>query len=169
MAATNLSNKNLNINATNLIDRLKSDYSAFTFVPGKDDQWSPHSATIYYNLNQPDISLAYGILHELAHAQLSHNNYKTDFELLKLEAAAWDLAVKIGANYGVVLNEDHIQNCLDTYRDWLHRRSTCPTCGTHVLQEDTSNYHCFNCQSNWKVTSGRFSRAYRRYIPASYR
>lgn len=165
MAATNTSNKTPKINPVKLIEKLEADYSAFTFKPGKDDQWSPQSNTIYYNQNQPAIRLIYGILHELAHAQLSHDNYKSDFELLKLETAAWDLAAKIGANYGIKLDENHIQNCLDTYRDWLHRRSTCPTCGTHVLQEDLSSYHCFNCQSNWQVTSGHFARAYRRSLP----
>jgi predicted RNA-binding Zn-ribbon protein involved in translation (DUF1610 family) len=59
------------------------------------------------------------------------------------------------------LNPDHIQDCLDTYRDWLHRRSRCPTCGMHVLQDKSNSYKCFNCGTSWQVSGRRFARPYR--------
>lgn len=144
------------------IARLDKDYPDFDFRAGVEDHWSPKTATITYKADQPLKRIEYGILHELAHALLSHTTYHGDFELLKLECQAWELAAKIGRKYAVVIDSEHIQTCLDTYRDWLHRRSGCPTCGTHVLQKDIHTYQCFNCQSVWTVSSGRFVRPYRK-------
>lgn len=143
------------------IDQLRRDFPDFSFRHGTMDHWSPKTNTITYKLDVPLKEIQYGVLHELAHAQLGHTNYRSDFELLKLESAAWELAAKIGKKYGVKIDDDHIQNCLDTYRDWLHARSTCPTCGLNVLQKDPYHYRCFNCRTEWKVTSGRFVRPYR--------
>lgn len=150
--------------ANNFIERLGKDYPHFSFKPGRQDHWSPRNKTITYNLDSEGQKLFYGILHELAHAELNHSTYSSDFELIKLETEAWNLAAKIGQEYGVIISEDHIQNCLDTYRDWLHRRSACPTCGTHVIQKDSQNYQCYNCQTSWQVSSGRFARPYRKTV-----
>jgi hypothetical protein len=144
------------------IDTLTRDYPQFKFKAGRQEHWSPKSKTVTFNPDQSLDDLSYGLLHELAHALLGHSNYKSDFELVRLESEAWDYAVKIAKKYAVMIDQEHIQNCLDTYRDWLHRRSTCPTCATHVLQKDTENYHCFNCQTSWQVSSGRFVRPYRK-------
>jgi hypothetical protein len=147
---------------SNLINRVKADYPQFKFKSGAQEHWSPKTKTITYEANTFTDNCDYGLLHELAHALLGHNSYKTDFELLKLESLAWQKAAEIGLKYGVKIDDDHIQNCLDTYRDWLHRRSKCPTCGVHVMQTNTSTYKCFNCSSTWSVSSGRFARSYRR-------
>ena len=146
----------------NFISQLKMDYPEYRFVEAQEDHWSPRSRTIYFNPNKPEIELRYSLLHELSHALLRHQDYGSDFELLKLESEAWEQAAKLGAKYGVDIGDDHIQNCLDTYRDWLHRRSTCPQCGLHVVQKDIQTYKCFNCQAEWSVSSGRFVRAYRK-------
>lgn len=158
MAATPISSTT----SEQFVEQLKIDYPQFKFRRGSQDHWSPGSNTIIYNQERPLIDLQYGLLHELAHALLGHKNYSSDFELLKLEAAAWETAAKIGKNYGLEIDEDHIQNCLDTYRDWLHRRSTCPSCGIHVFQENPKYYVCFNCQTRWSVSPDRFVRAYRK-------
>jgi predicted RNA-binding Zn-ribbon protein involved in translation (DUF1610 family) len=146
------------------IKKVAKDYPQFKFVPGPQEHWSPSTGTITYSQAEPLDELRYGLLHELAHAMLGHNSYKSDFELLKLESQAWELAAKIARKYGVKLDPDHIQDCLDTYRDWLHRRSKCPTCGMHVLQQDSRSYKCFNCGTGWRVSHRRFSRSYRRRI-----
>ena len=159
MVATSSSNKT---SARSFIARLKRDYPEFSFEPGKQDHWSPKAKTIFYKSGVTLKETQYGVLHELAHAQLGHTDYHNDFELIKLEGLAWELAAKLGKKYGVKINSEHIQDCLDTYRDWLHARSQCPTCGMHVLQKDPYHYHCFNCRTQWKVTSGRFVRPYRR-------
>jgi len=151
--------KNKTNKLTKLTDQLRQDYPGFKFQPAKRDHWSPRFKTVFYKSDSPE---PYGLLHELAHALLGHANYTSDFELIRLEGEAWGLAEKIGKNYGVDISDDYIQNCLDTYRDWLHRRSTCPACNTHVLQKDAENYHCYNCQTDWAVSSGRFLRPYRR-------
>ncbi|MBI4033914.1 hypothetical protein HY379_02845 [Candidatus Saccharibacteria bacterium] len=157
MAATNIYFKT----SKNFIDQLRRDFPQLTFKPGSQDHWSPKTNTVSYKSGAPLKETQCGVLHELAHAKLGHSNYHSDFELLKLEGLAWELAAKIGKKYGVKISDDHIQNCLDTYRDWLHARSRCPACGVHVLQKDPYHYHCFNCHTEWKVTSGRFVRPYR--------
>ncbi len=155
MVVTNTSSKKTN----GLVGKIKADYPAFKFKVGQQEHWSPKSQTITYN---PIEEFSYALLHELAHAVLGHNTYGSDFELLKLESEAWYLAARLAKRYGVEIGDNHIQNCLDTYRDWLHRRSTCPRCGLHTLQKDSSSYQCHNCQTCWQVSSGRFVRPYRR-------
>lgn len=148
-------------NRKQFIDQIIKDHPQFKFAPGAQEHWSPRSNTITYSQSEPFTELRYGLLHELAHALLGHNTYSSDFELLKLESEAWDLAIKIGKKYKVKLDPDHIQDCLDTYRDWLHRRSQCPACGMHVLQDSANSYKCFNCGTSWQVSARRFARPYR--------
>lgn len=147
-----------------LVTSLQKDYPQFLFKKGTIEHWSPRSKTITYNPSRSWEELSCGILHELAHALLNHSSYGSDLELLKLESQAWELAARIGRRYKVKIDRDHIQNCLDTYRDWLHRRSTCPNCATHVIQKDAKSYQCFNCQTLWRVSNGRFVRPYRRSV-----
>jgi hypothetical protein len=156
MAATNISGK-----TSSLAQKVEADYPQFIFKPGSQEHWSPKTNTITYERSGAKDG-QFGLLHELAHALLGHRNYKSDFELLKLESQAWHKAAKIAKNYGIKIDEEHIQNCLDTYRDWLHRRSKCPTCGMHAPQTDARTYQCFNCGATWKVSAGRFARSYRR-------
>jgi hypothetical protein len=157
MAVTSTSSKT----AKAFVAQIAKDYPQFKFEPGEQEHWSPKTNTITYSEAEELDELRYGLLHELAHAVLEHNTYQSDFELLKLESQAWELATKIGKKYGLKLDQDHIQDCLDTYRDWLHRRSKCPTCGVHVLQKDSQTYKCFNCSTSWKVSHRRFARSYR--------
>jgi len=160
MDAMSLSDKKVET----LIGRLKTNYPEYKFKPGKEAHWSPRVKTIFYNPSDNFNKQACGLLHELAHALLNHSDYDTDFQLLKMESDAWSLAAQIGQDYGIDINNDYIQNCLDTYRDWLHRRSTCPTCGVHVMQNDSEHYQCYNCQTVWHVTSARFLRPYRKTV-----
>ena len=148
------------------IGRLRKDFPQFKFKAGGQDHWSPKAKTIFYNSGEPALKMRYGTLHELAHALLGHTTYQSDFELLKMEALAWELAAKIAKKYRFKIDDEHIQNCLDTYRDWLYARSTCPKCGTHSLQRDGGHYQCFNCQAVWSVSHERFVRPYRRGVRA---
>src|SRR6266404_1943232 len=147
-----------------LIKKLAADYPQFKFKAGTQEHWSPKTKTITYEQAHGPKFTQYGLLHELAHALLDHNTYQSDFELLKLEARAWQKAAEIAKTYGIEIDDEHIQNCLDTYRDWLHRRSKCPTCGMHVMQADAHTYKCFNCGASWNVSAGRFARSYRRSL-----
>jgi len=133
------------------------------FKPTETFSWSPKTLTITYraaDLKTPEGK--WSLLHETAHAVLGHTTYESDFELLILEVAAWNQAKDIAKTAGTVIDEEHIQDCIDTYRDWLHERSTCPTCGAAGLQKSPEQYHCYNCQTLWHVTSSRFCRPYRR-------
>lgn len=125
--------------------------------------WSPRHQTIAYTESRLGSDEgAWSLLHEVAHALLDHHTYETDFELLMLEVAAWNHAKNVAKGLDIAIDEDYLQDCLDTYRDWLHRRSTCPTCGNVGLQHSPSEYRCHNCHNIWHVTTARFCRPYRK-------
>ena len=145
-----------------LLETLRAQYPQLKFSPGKQFCWSPETSEIFYRSDANDDHAIWSLLHETGHALLGHSTYLRDFELLKLEVAAWEKAQKIAKKLKIEIDEDHIQDCLDTYRDWLYKRSICPVCQTKCLQmDDHSQYRCFNCHTVWKVSSSRFCRAYR--------
>jgi len=133
-----------------------------TIIPGESFFWSPEKKLITYNkkiINTQDGQWA--LLHEIAHAKLKHTSYKSDLALLKLEVEAWNEAKNIASIYNLEIDEDHIQDCLDTYRDWLYRRSSCPNCSIVCLQKSPQSYSCHNCHTTWSVSTSRFCRPYR--------
>lgn len=145
-----------------LLKQIGSNHPHISLVEGDHFYWSPKNQQIMYatdpNYDNPEVTL----LHELSHALLEHKTFLTDFQLLLMEAEAWEKAVEIGKTYGVTISEDHIQDCLDTYRDWLYMRSMCPSCGTNSVQDSSRTYQCFNCSTSWDVSSSRLCRPYRR-------
>jgi hypothetical protein len=147
---------------TALLSRLKTAYPAVTFQASDQFRWSPAEQTVCYDPAKETPEAAMALLHELSHALLGHSDYKTDFELLQLEVAAWHHAEGLASEHSVSIDPDHIQDCLDTYRDWLHARSKCPSCTEHGLQKNRTTYTCLNCRAEWHVTSERFCRPYRR-------
>jgi hypothetical protein len=153
---------------TNIIAVLETIVPTATFIAKDTFYWSPKHQIIAYNPSVLDTEQGqWSLLHEAAHAKLGHMSYMTDFELLSLEVAAWKEAKVIGLRLDQLIDGDHIQDCLDTYRDWLHRRSTCPTCGSVGLQHSSSAYRCHNCNTVWDVTNARFCRPYRRKVTAT--
>lgn len=147
-----------------LIAKLQADYPQVTFEKADQFRWSPSDQTVFYDPAKEENSAEMALLHELSHALLGHADYKTDFELLQLEVAAWHQAEQLAPKYSIKIDQNHIQDCLDTYRDWLHARSKCPSCGEHGLQKNRSTYTCLNCHTNWEVTAERFCRPYRRTL-----
>lgn len=146
-----------------LLRNLKRDYSVIAFVPANDFSWSPKTKEIYYNTaSRSSRTASWSLLHELGHALLEHSSYHSDLELLQLEAAAWQKAREVGKGYGYEIDEQHIEDCLDTYRDWLHQRSACPRCSNRSFQQNSQQYTCFNCGTTWTVSLSRFCRPYRR-------
>lgn len=174
-----------------LISRLKALYPQLRFAAGKSFSWSPETNEIFYpeNLiagssqrsadskkaNRQRLSAngqepLWALLHETGHALLGHTTYQADYELIRLEVAAWEkakeLAIQLNSYFqepSLEIDEEHVQDCLDTYRDWLYKRSICPECGTKCLQQDDYvHYRCHNCHTTWRVTPARFARAYRR-------
>lgn len=144
-----------------LVSRLRKDYPSIRFTKGQRLHWAPRNATVSFLSTDTDED-RWGILHELGHALLDHKAYTLDVELLRMEMAAWSKAEALSNAYSLPIDQDYIQDCLDSYRDWLERRSLCPTCRSHGLQEDTRTYRCYNCRSSWHVSNSRFCRAYRR-------
>ncbi len=142
------------------IRKLRTDYPDLTFIEGSFLCWSPERKEIYFDPQAGKNGL-HGVLHEIGHARLQHTSYASDVDLLKKESDAWLEAINIAASYGISLDKIHIQDCIDTYRDWLHKRSTCPNCQSNGVQQNPLQYVCLNCQCLWKVTSSRFFRPYR--------
>ncbi len=141
-----------------------NDYQV-KFKAGHQFYWSPETKEIVYDQNYLNEKSDWSLLHETGHALLNHNFYKNDFHLLSLEVTAWEKAKEIANDLKIIIDQNHIEDCLDTYRDWLDKRSTCPVCNVRSLQQTNFiNYHCFNCHSVWKVTPSRFCRPYRSII-----
>lgn len=142
---------------------LRAQFPTVQFHAGTVFRWSPQAEQVEYVEKLLDTDRGrWALLHETSHAILCHTNYLSDFELLTMEVAAWEKAKTLATSLNMRIHESHIQDCLDTYRDWLHRRSTCPTCGSVSLQQNTKTYHCHNCLATWHVTAERFCRPYRR-------
>lgn len=145
-----------------LLHQLRIAYPSVTFCSGESFCWSPAESSIYYIDEQlTKDEGVWALFHEVGHSSLEHQSFQSDFELLKLEVAAWDRAIILAAKLDIIINPEHIEDCIDTYRDWLHRRSTCPTCGTICMQKSAKAYACHNCHSFWSVSSSRFCRSYR--------
>ncbi len=147
-----------------LIKQLGARYPQLRFVPGTSFYWSPQTQEVFYKDDAKLTEVAlWSLLHEAGHALLEHQNYQSDLELVIMESEAWQKATELAAECAVTpIDPDHIQDCLDTYRDWLHRRSACPVCGTKSLQASSVLYSCFNCRSTWQVSAARFCRPYRK-------
>jgi hypothetical protein len=146
-----------------LVNSLRANYPDLHFSEGAAFYWSPKDKTVYFTaVSTLELIAEWSLLHELAHAVLGHKSYADDYELVQLEVAAWQKAQKLAKKYGYEIDQNHIQDCLDTYRDWQHRRSTCPTCQTISAQADPRTYECFNCRTRWTVGPSRFCRPYRR-------
>jgi hypothetical protein len=144
-----------------LVQDLRRDFPQFQFVVGPQAYWSPETHEIYYNISQNNATSSWSLLHELGHAVLQHNSYTTDIDLLQKEVEAWIKASTIAKKYKIMINEEYAQNCLETYRNWLFKRSTCPACGAHGAQNTNRQYCCFNCDEQWNVSISRFCRPYR--------
>ena len=135
-----------------LNSRIAKDYPLINFEPSDDFHWSPAEKTVFFKADEPNSSL---LIHELSHALLGHDTYASDVALLKLEREAWNKALELSEHYDVSIDESTIESHLDTYRDWLHARSLCPTCKSNGYQVKKSLYRCLACSSEWKVNEAR--------------
>ena len=143
-----------------LVKRLQHQHPYLRFVEGRRASWSAEKQSITYTPTT-EASAAWALLHEVGHALLGHGSYESDMDLVSKEVAAWVRARELAAEHVISINEEHVQACLDTYRDWVHQRSICPTCRSHALQPSRSLYRCLNCGNAWKVSTSRFCRPYR--------
>lgn len=176
-----------------IVDFITTKYPDVRYKSGTQYYWSPEDKTVFYKARDTSQEGIWSLLHETGHALLHHTNYYSDFELVKMEVAAWEKAKELSEiisrntenekrKTGVLQkdnaaspvpipyslftipppSEDHIQDCLDSYRDWLHKRSLCPDCRLSSIQINERTYACIFCHKQWHVTAERFCRPYRR-------
>lgn len=144
-----------------LIKQLREDFPGYTFESSDSFWWSAARKTIHFDPSA-DHSTVYS-LHELSHALLDHHGYEYDIDLVKLERDAWDYAKRIlSSEYDITIDDTIVQDNLDTYRDWLHARSQCPSCEATGLQTKQRSYRCLACGHQWRVNEARIC-ALRRY------
>lgn len=127
-----------------LIIKIKADYPSFTFKTGRKFAFR-YPKTITIGPTEPSEKLL--LLHELSHALLGHKSYSRDIDRVKMESEAWEKAKELANHYGVEIDENLIQDELDTYREWLHQKSRCPKCGLTRFQTPDSKYHCPRCEN----------------------
>ena len=142
-----------------LVAKLQRDFPDFKFVDSDTAHWSPTEQTIFYSNNLANL------LHELGHAILNHKDFTQDIELLQIERDAWTKAREIAPNYDIEIDDETIETAMDAYRDWLHDRSLCPTCGQTGLQSVKNlDYYCVNCGQHWQANDARTCGLKRRKI-----
>lgn len=143
------------------MERLRADYPNFEFTSSEAPHWNMAEHTIYYNTDDATT------LHELGHALLGHHSYGQDIELIQMERAAWNKACELAPKYGIEISADDVEAALDSYRDWLYRRSLCPTCGQCGIQSaENYCYTCPNCHTTWRASSGKNKRLRRDILTA---
>jgi len=136
-----------------LLPKLTAAFPDITFTSGERFSWSPEQKTVFYTTSDDNgVEL---MLHELSHGVLGHHEYKKDVELVAMEAAAWDTAALIGKDHDITIADDIVEDHLDTYREWLHARSTCPTCEATGYQNGKDTYSCVACSGTWRVNEAR--------------
>ena len=144
-----LKDSNLPENAKAFLIELSSEFKDYKFVPSTRFKWrAPNSIFFEKNSGVPMPYFALLTLHELGHALSGHKDYKTDVERLRIESEAWQRAKHLIAehpNWDLEYNEDFAENELDSYRDWLHKKSKCKRCGLTCYQTADGKYHCPTC------------------------
>lgn len=132
---------------------LQSTYPEFTFQLGQRFTFRPpHTIILEPLTTPPQPNYALLTLHELSHALCKHKDYQTNLKRLKIEVEAWEYAKNLLKlhpewlkTYPLKWDEDFVQAQLDTYRDWLHQKSTCHTCHLTRFQAQNGTYYCPHC------------------------
>ena len=138
------------------------------FVSDTMFRWDPEANTVTYPKDSPqNEQFYYSLFHEIGHAELMHNNFTSDLELLKMERSAWDKASTVANTFGIEIASDHVETCMNTYRDWLYARSLCPNCKQCGIQTAKTQYSCAFCGGHWKVNVSRLCRVTRTTIKKS--
>lgn len=137
-----------------LLDSVVQAHPEISFQSGERFEWQPGATTIMYDLDDPAFNAH--LLHELGHALLDHDNYERDIDLIAMERDAWQMArLELATRFGIEISGDIIHNDMDTYRNWLHERSTCPHCGSSGIQIRKHEYKCVTCLKTWRVNEAR--------------
>lgn len=146
------------------LEKLTGLYPQFNFIPGDRLHWNAAKSTITYDKNRSVGEQFAGLLHETAHGILNHHNFSNDIELITLERDAWSEAKELAKKLKYNLPQDYIDNCMDTYRDWLYKRAKCPQCALVGIQTGKNAYSCIFCAVDWQVPSSRLCAIRRQLI-----
>jgi hypothetical protein len=157
MGVMNLPSNTLN----ELLSYFGTKYPNITLKPAEHSRWDAQTQTIFYDPDHGPHPI-WSLLHEIGHMRSGHASYKSDIDLVLMESEAWKLARSEGEETGHIIDEAYIEDCIDSYRDWLHRRSTCPKCAQTGIEKSRGHYKCINCPEAWQVTNSRFCRVYRK-------
>jgi hypothetical protein len=150
---------------TSLLKDLRIAYPNYSFEEGNDFYWDHNTRTVFYSPSTSDLSWKAHLLHELAHAELDHHSYTRDIELLAKERDAWSYASShLAPLYDLVIDSDIVKSAMDTYRDWMHARSTCPSCQAIGLEIRKNTYQCPACRDTWHVNEARICNLQRHRI-----
>jgi hypothetical protein len=142
-----------------LVAKLQARYPELSLTPSDDLAWSPSANTVYYSNDSNPSEL----LHEVGHSLLNHRRFDRDITLLGMERDAWLEARKVAENLHLTVDEEVSETHLDTYRDWLHARSTCPHCTETGIETAARIYNCLSCGASWHVNDARRCQL-RRYL-----
>lgn len=147
-----------------LLDRTSMDFADITFEPGERFEWRPTSRTVIYDPDDPFFEAH--LLHEIGHAVLGHSEYDRDIDLIAMERDAWQHArLELAPRYQANITADILHHDMDTYREWLHARSTCPHCQSNGIQIKKREYKCVTCRKTWRVNEARSCQLRRYRIP----
>lgn len=142
--------------------KIVKKFRDYKFVDSSEFYWSAIDKTIHFDSSRMDSEEGlYKLIHEIGHAESHHKNFTSGIKLLSLETEAWVKAKDIASTFDLNIPEKFIEHSLDSYRDWLHKRSTCPTCKTVGIESNENQYRCFNCRQKWAVSGDQRSRCYR--------
>ncbi|MBR2587136.1 hypothetical protein IKE71_02045 [Candidatus Saccharibacteria bacterium] len=140
--ASLLSEKNLAF-----LETLKSDHPDLSFKPGRKFLFRPKRSITYLEANENFRLL---LLHELAHALLGHFTFNRSLERLQIERDAWEKTRELCELYNVPFDEELAEAELNTYRDWVHQKTLCKTCGLSCLEVSKESLFCPFCQKFYK-------------------
>lgn len=133
-----------------LLKQLSNEFPDLSFHGDELFRWDPKLKTVFYNQSQEN-AISY-LLHETGHAALKHNTYSRDIELIAMERDAWQYAKTVLApRLDLTVPARIIEDSMDTYREWLHSRSTCPSCNANGIQTEGNKYTCVACLKSWSV------------------
>ncbi|MDB5165341.1 MAG: hypothetical protein JWM00_231 [Candidatus Saccharibacteria bacterium] len=139
-----------------LLAQVKHAFPHLSFHEGSDFHWDYATQTIVYPSVLGDGQWSAQLLHEIAHAELQHQSYNRDIELIGKERDAWEYAHShLAPRFNTSIDNQSIKSAMDSYRDWLHARSTCPNCEATGLETKKHLYVCPACRHEWRVNEAR--------------
>lgn len=125
------------------LETIQTSYPEYNFHPGQKFLFRPPK-TINYLESDDNFRLL--LLHELAHALLGHFSYQKSLERLQIERDTWEKTRELCKFYSIPFDETLAEAELDTYRDWVHQKTLCKTCGLSCLEVSSESLYCPFCQ-----------------------